>query len=410
MTVNNVAPTIAISGAASVNEGSPYSLTLGAVTDPGTDTVTSYIVHWGDGSTDTYASNGVKTHTYADGPNTTAITVDLVDEDGTFLDRANALSVHRQQRGPDDRHQRRRQRQRGLALQPDPGRGHRPRHRHRQPATSSTGATAAPTPTPPTASRPTPTPTAPTPRDHGRPGRRGRHLPRCAPTRFSVTVNNVAPTVGTVTVTFDPITHVATATASITDPGELDTHTATVTWNVAGTGPTVTLTESLGNGSVTGKINLPTGCYSTLTATIAVTDKDSGVGTRAGSLVGSADAYAASFQAPIQDNERNIAKFGNVVPIKVSLVSSCTGAAVTTASLYITLTPGLNGEFIDDTNIVAESVSSADTGNLMRLNGGGYIFNLTTKGLTQGTDYAVRIRTGSTTGPMILQAILQPKK
>ena len=94
VTVNNVAPTIAISGAASVNEGSPYSLTLGAATDPGTDTVTSYIVHWGDGSPDgVYSTNGVKTHTYADGPATRAITVDLVDEDGTHLDRANAKSV-----------------------------------------------------------------------------------------------------------------------------------------------------------------------------------------------------------------------------------------------------------------------------------------------------------------------------
>ena len=93
VTVDNVAPTIAISGAASVNEGSSYSLTLGAVTDPGTDTVSSYVVHWGDGNTDTYTSNGVKTHTYADGPNNYAITVDLTDEDGTYLDRANAKSV-----------------------------------------------------------------------------------------------------------------------------------------------------------------------------------------------------------------------------------------------------------------------------------------------------------------------------
>jgi hypothetical protein len=91
--VDNVAPTIAINGASNVNEGSPYSLTLGAVTDPGADTVTSYIVHWGDGASDTYTSNGVKTHTYADGPNSYAITVDLIDEDGTFLNRANALSV-----------------------------------------------------------------------------------------------------------------------------------------------------------------------------------------------------------------------------------------------------------------------------------------------------------------------------
>ena len=82
--VNNVAPTIAISGNASVNEGSSYSLTLGAVTDPGTDTVTTYVVHWGDGTMNSYSTNGAKTHTYADGPNDFIITVDLVDEDGTF--------------------------------------------------------------------------------------------------------------------------------------------------------------------------------------------------------------------------------------------------------------------------------------------------------------------------------------
>src|SRR5207247_3362476 len=75
--VNNVAPSIAISGAASVNEGSSYSLTLGAVTDPGTDTMTSYVVHWGDGQSDSYGSNCGKTHTYDDGPNKHNIIVDL---------------------------------------------------------------------------------------------------------------------------------------------------------------------------------------------------------------------------------------------------------------------------------------------------------------------------------------------
>ncbi len=50
-------------------------------------------MHWGDGNTDTYASNGAKSHTYADGPATRTITVDLVDEDGTHLNRANAFSV-----------------------------------------------------------------------------------------------------------------------------------------------------------------------------------------------------------------------------------------------------------------------------------------------------------------------------
>src|SRR5438046_1671990 len=82
VTVTNVAPSIAISGNANVNEGSAYTLTLGAVTDPGADTVSSYVVHWGDSSSDTYGSNGAKTHTYADGDTNPAITVDLTDEDG----------------------------------------------------------------------------------------------------------------------------------------------------------------------------------------------------------------------------------------------------------------------------------------------------------------------------------------
>ncbi len=93
ISVANVAPSIAISGAPSVNEGSPYTLNLGTVSDPGTDTVTSYIVHWGDGSMASYAAGGAVTHTYADGPNTYAVSVDLLDEDGTHLDRANPLSV-----------------------------------------------------------------------------------------------------------------------------------------------------------------------------------------------------------------------------------------------------------------------------------------------------------------------------
>ncbi|RLC74996.1 MAG: hypothetical protein DRI81_12855, partial [Chloroflexi bacterium] len=82
ITVNNVAPTIALSGDSSVNEGSVFALTLGAVADPGDDTVTEYIVHWGDASSDSFASAGVVTHTYADNDSSLSIIVDLVDEDG----------------------------------------------------------------------------------------------------------------------------------------------------------------------------------------------------------------------------------------------------------------------------------------------------------------------------------------
>ena len=105
----------------------------------------------------------------------------------------------------------------------------------------------------------------------------------------------------------------------------------------------------------------------------------------------SADAYLAQFQAPIQDNERNLAKAGNVVPIKVSLTSQCSGAAVPNIPLYVATFAGNIGETIDGTSVVTDSVSNADTGQLMRANGSGYIYNLTTKPFTTGQDYTVQI-------------------
>ena len=94
VTVNNVAPTIAIERQRERERGLGLHAEPGRGQRTGDDTVTDYVVHWGDGSSDTYNSNGDKTHTYADGPDNHAITVDLVDEDDTYPDAANALSVH----------------------------------------------------------------------------------------------------------------------------------------------------------------------------------------------------------------------------------------------------------------------------------------------------------------------------
>src|SRR5262249_57150987 len=59
---------------------------------PGPDSVRSCTAHGGAGSPDTYSTAGDKTHTYADGPNSYTITVDLTDEDGTFTN-ASSLAV-----------------------------------------------------------------------------------------------------------------------------------------------------------------------------------------------------------------------------------------------------------------------------------------------------------------------------
>ena len=131
MTVDNVAPSIAISGAATVNEGSAYSLTLGAVTDPGTDTVTSYVVHWGDGNSDTYGSNGAEEPHLRRRPGL-AVDHRRPGRRGRNVPRSRECQVGtRRQRRSVDRDQRRSVRQRGLGLQPDPGRGHRSGHGHR---------------------------------------------------------------------------------------------------------------------------------------------------------------------------------------------------------------------------------------------------------------------------------------
>src|SRR5207248_1001132 len=56
VTVTNVPPTVTLSGAPTVPEGTPYALTIGPVNDPGTDTISQYVVHWGDGATNTYTA------------------------------------------------------------------------------------------------------------------------------------------------------------------------------------------------------------------------------------------------------------------------------------------------------------------------------------------------------------------
>lgn len=86
--ITDRAPVIAVGGAAMVNEGAVFTLNLGAITDPGMDTVSQWIVRWGDGTTNVYASKGAKTHVYANGAATNTIFVDLVDEDGTHLSAA----------------------------------------------------------------------------------------------------------------------------------------------------------------------------------------------------------------------------------------------------------------------------------------------------------------------------------
>ena len=83
--VENVAPTAAISGNSNVDEGSTYTLTLGDIVDPGDDTVTDAVINWGDGDTTPYTGAGDYDHIYPDGQGIAAITLEVTDEDSTFI-------------------------------------------------------------------------------------------------------------------------------------------------------------------------------------------------------------------------------------------------------------------------------------------------------------------------------------
>ena len=106
ITIDNVAPTATLAGEASVDEGATYSLSLGE-TDPGRDTVTAFVVDWGDGSSNTYTSGGAKTHVYADGTSTPDYQR-RPGRRGRHLSRLRHQDHPGQQRRPDG-HPRRRQ-------------------------------------------------------------------------------------------------------------------------------------------------------------------------------------------------------------------------------------------------------------------------------------------------------------
>jgi large repetitive protein len=93
VTVNNVAPTLTATGAATVGGGDTYTLTLTDV-DPGNDTISSWIVNWGDGTIDTYVGDPSSvTHVYSNdlAGLTFNISVSAIDEDGQYFE-ANLLA------------------------------------------------------------------------------------------------------------------------------------------------------------------------------------------------------------------------------------------------------------------------------------------------------------------------------
>ena len=144
---------------------------------------------------------------------------------------------------------------------------------------------------------------------------------------------------------------------------------------------------------------------------VTVTDDDTGSDAETRTAA-SVDVYLATFDAPIKENERNVAKYGNVIPVKVRLASSCTGVATNTPELYITVAKGTGVDTFDD-EIIVVSVSNADSDfHMLRTAGPKYMYNLSTKGTqwTPNVNHEIRIRVGSTTARSSPERSSMPKK
>ena len=84
LSVTNSAPVLTVTGANNAVSGSDYTLNLQAV-DPGNDTISGWVINWGDGHVQTVAGNVTSvTHAYTTAGLTNSITVSATDEDGTY--------------------------------------------------------------------------------------------------------------------------------------------------------------------------------------------------------------------------------------------------------------------------------------------------------------------------------------
>ncbi len=95
ITVHDVAPTVALTGAVAAIVNVPYQLHLGALVDPGQDPASSVVIQWGDNTSDTVPLDGFNqtyTHTYTDLV-TVTIQVSVTNADGTFDAASKSVEV-----------------------------------------------------------------------------------------------------------------------------------------------------------------------------------------------------------------------------------------------------------------------------------------------------------------------------
>lgn len=371
VTVDNVAPTVALTGASTAQEGSTTGYTY-TVDDPGEDDFTA-VPSCGDhgdlSNGSTHASGGSFDCTFPDGPATSTVSVDVTDSDGAA--GSDSASVEVSNVAPS--------------------------------ITALTGASAADEGETKTYGYAVFDPGADTFTasascgDHGTISdetqaalggsfdctfTEGPNTSLVALTvtdddgaadgeSTSVTIANVAPSV-TLTLTQTSACGVSVS-ATFTDPGTADSHIGSIDWGDA-TSSAATVSGSGGSGTATGSHSYVG--PGTMTILVTVTDDDTGAGSDSESFV--PDNSASAFMAPINTGSgpRSVFKLGSSIPAKI-LIRDCAGALVTN------LVPQVQLQKVDSTpdfSVNEAQITEVPTnGKAMAWNGEHYHYVLSTK-------------------------------
>jgi hypothetical protein len=210
----------------------------------------------------------------------------------------------------------------------------------------------------------------------------------------SVTVNNVAPHISSVSATNSYAGPLVFMTSSIstlfTDPGSADTWINYLTFSDGGAETSTTQPAAQGGDSYKFTLThsfLTPGCK---TVTSRVNDDDGGTNTFGPTPVnvGSGEFLPPVTNTPVTNKLKN----GQVLPVKIKL-TDCTGAPISNLNPAIVLKKG-DLTSVGDDSVVAitpGSVSNADTTGFMRSSGdGSYIYNMSVN-ITLNTDYTIII-------------------
>jgi beta propeller repeat protein len=99
------------------------------------------------------------------------------------------------------------------------------------------------------------------------------------------------------------------------------------------------------------------------------------------------DTYVfGGFQQPLNADGSSVFKLGRIIPVRFVLADS-SGQSIPTATVTISVTKLSNDINGTEEEVLVDSPGNADTGNVFRYDAqsGVYVFNLSTKGYTEGT-------------------------